>query len=149
MCVLFGSDKNAYKLVKSPVTFWTTAAQKFRDHDLQSKAHKTASLRADYFLKVMRAQMVPIDQQLQSALSTQIAENKLKLHRIVITIIFCGRQNIPLQGHREMIQHEIQAILKHYSNSELTVEIKFTTLFRKYKQRAKYTSKDIQNDCIS
>ena len=107
ICVLFGSDsgdKNASKLdklVKSPVTFWTTAAQKFSEHELRSEVHKTAALKADNFLKVMHSQMEPIDQQLQSALATQIAENKLKLYSIIKTIIFCGRQNISLRGHRE------------------------------------------------
>ena len=49
----------------------------------------------------MQSQMEPIDQQLQSAVATQSAENKLKLYSIVKTIIFCGRQNISLRGHRE------------------------------------------------
>jgi hypothetical protein len=107
LCVLFGSDsgdKNASKLdklVKSPVTFWTTAAQKFSEHKLRSEVHKTATLKADNFLKIMHSQMEPINQQLQSALATQIAENKRKLHSIIKTIIFCGRQNISLRGHRE------------------------------------------------
>ena len=45
--------------------------------------------------------MKPIDHQLQSALATQIAENKRKLHSIIKTIIFCGRQNISLQGRED------------------------------------------------
>ena len=49
VCDLFGSDgdKNASKLdklVKSPVTFWTTAAQTVNEHELKSKVHKTAIL---------------------------------------------------------------------------------------------------------
>ena len=51
--VLFGSDrgdKNALKLdklVKSPISFWTTAAQKFSEHESKSEVHKTATLKAD------------------------------------------------------------------------------------------------------
>ena len=107
VCVLFGSDrgdKNASKidqLVKSPVTFWTTDAQKFNEHELKSEVHKTAILKADSFLKIMQSQMEPIDHQLQSALATQITENKRKFHSIIKTIIFCSRQNISLRGHRE------------------------------------------------
>ena len=95
------ADKKASKLdklVRSAVTFWTAAAQKFNKHELKSQVHKTAALKADNFLKVMQSQVEPIDQQLQSALATQNAENRHKLHSI---IIFCGRQNIPLRGHRE------------------------------------------------
>ena len=106
VCVLFGSDrgdKNASKLeklVKSPVKFWTTANQKFNEHELTSEVHKTATLRVDNFQKIMQSQMEPIDHQLQSALATQIADNKLKLKSIIKTI-FCGRQNISLRGHCE------------------------------------------------
>ena len=57
VCVLFGSDggdKDASKLdklVKPPVTFWTTAAQKFNEHEheLKSEVHKAAILKADSF----------------------------------------------------------------------------------------------------
>ena len=151
----FGSDsgdKNASKLdklVKSPATFWTTAAQKFSKHELRSEVHKTAELKADNFLKIMRSQMEPIDQQLQSALATQIAENKLKLHSIIKTIIFCGRQNISLRGHREgdlsknpgnfkvLLTFRIESgdqVLKHHFETASKV--------------AKYTSKNIQNEII-
>ena len=52
--VLFGqessSDKNAskfIKLVKTPLTFWTTASSKFNEHETKSQVHKTASLKAN------------------------------------------------------------------------------------------------------
>ena len=68
--------------MKSPITFWTTDAQKFCEYELKSEVHKTATLKADNFLKVMQSQMEPVDQQLQSALATEI-----KLHSISKTII--------------------------------------------------------------
>ena len=82
VCVLFGSEtgeKNSTKLdklVKSPVTFWTTASQKFKDHETKSQVHKTAVLKAETFMKVMHCKIKPIDQQLQSVLATQVAENR-------------------------------------------------------------------------
>ena len=154
ICVLFGSDsgdKNASKLdklVKSPVTFWTTAAKKFSEHELRSEVHKTAALKADNFWKVIHSQMEPVDQQLQSALATRIAENKLKFHSI-IKIIFCSRQNISLRGHREgdlsknpgnfkaLLKFRIESgdqVLKHHFDTASMV--------------AKYTSKNIQNEII-
>ena len=57
VCVLFGdtNERNGTKidrLVKSPISFWTTAKQKFKQHELHSQVHKTALLKADTFLKV-------------------------------------------------------------------------------------------------
>ena len=151
VCVLFGSDrcdKNASKLsklMKSPISFWTTAAQKFSEHELKSEVHKTATLKADNFLKIMESQMEPIDQQLQSALATQIAENKLKLHSIVKTIIFYGRKNISLRGHREGNQSKnpgnFKALLNfRIENGDQALKNHFETTSKV----AKYSSKDIQ-----
>ena len=36
-----------------------------------------------------------------SAHSRQIEENRLKLTSIVKCVVFCGKQNIPLRGHRD------------------------------------------------
>ena len=105
VCALFGKEtvyKNSAeldRLVKSPITFWTTASQKFKDHAIKSQVHKTASLMLEEFLKVMQSKLKPIDQQLKSSLAIQIAENKQKLFCIVKTAVFCGRHNIPLRGH--------------------------------------------------
>ena len=67
--------------------------------------------------------MEPIDHQLQSALATQIAENKRKLHSIIKTIIFCGKQNISLWGHCEDDQSRNPGIFKALT-LELKVEIR-------------------------
>lgn len=146
-------DRNASKLeklVKSPVTFWTTAAQKFSEHELKSEVHKTAMLKADNFLKIMQSQVEPVDQQLQSALAAQIAENKLKLHSIIKTIIFCGRQNISLRGHRENDPSKnpgnFKALLDFRIESGDTV---LKNHFETASKVARYTSKDIQNEIIS
>lgn len=155
VCALFGSnscDKNASKLdklVKSPVTFWTTAAQKFKKHELKSQVHKTATLKAENFLKVMQSQMEPIDQQLHSALASQIAENRLKLQSIVKTIVFCGRQNIALRGHHEddlsRNPGNFKALLKFRIDSgDQVLQNHFASA-----TVAKYTSKNIQNEIIS
>ena len=38
---------------------------------------------------------------LSEATAQQIATNRQKLHSIVETVVLCGRQNIPLRGHRD------------------------------------------------
>ena len=39
--------------------------------------------------------------QLREGLRDTIQKNRQKLHSIVETIVLCGRQNIPLRGHRD------------------------------------------------
>lgn len=88
VCVLFGdtNERNGTKidrLVKSPISFWTTAKQKFKQHELHSQVQKTALLKADTFLKVMQQRVVSIDQQLNAVVASQVAKNREKLHPIV------------------------------------------------------------------
>ena len=100
VCSLFCDSSKADKLVKSPLTFWTTATQKFKKHE-KSEVHKNASLLADNFLKVMKSKQKPISEQLNEAVASQVRKNRMKLKPIIEIILFCGRQNIPLRGHRE------------------------------------------------
>ena len=106
VCVLFGiesGDKNASKLdklVKTPLTFWTTAKSRLKDHEAKSQLHKSALIRADNFQKVAKQQTTSIEHHLSSALSAQIAENRKKLSSIIKTILFCGRHNLPLTLYR-------------------------------------------------
>ena len=102
-CVLFGqessSDKSAsklIKLVKTPLTFWTTASSKFKEHETKFQVHKTSSLKANNFLQVMQNNAVSVGQQLNTALARQVDGNRRILHSIVQTVLFCGRQNISL-----------------------------------------------------
>ena len=45
----------------------------------------------------MQGQATPIDQQFNSALAAQVAENRVKLYQRIC----CGRRNFALRGHRE------------------------------------------------
>lgn len=107
VCSIFGgvsSDKNSSKierLVKVPITFWTSASSKLKDHQMKSGVHKSATLKAEEFYKVIKLKQKSIGEQLNSALASQIQHNREKLYSIVKTILFCGRQNIAIRGHRE------------------------------------------------
>lgn len=52
-------------------------------------------------MKVMSGQQKSISVMLNTAGQNLIANNRKKLRSIVETIILCGRQNIPLRGHRD------------------------------------------------
>lgn len=49
----------------------------------------------------MEEKQVPIDVQLNQTVSQQVERNREKLKPIVEAVILCGRQNIPLRGHRD------------------------------------------------
>ena len=107
VCCFFGgasSEKNSSKierLVKVPITFWTSASTKLKDHHMKSSVHKSATLKSEEFCKVMKSKQKSISEQLNSALASQVQRNREKLYSIVKTILFCGRQNIAIRGHRE------------------------------------------------
>ena len=46
------------------------------------------------FSNVMANKAVSIDQQVNTLVAKTIAENRLKLHSIAVTVIFCGHQAI-------------------------------------------------------
>ena len=102
VCDLFSSSSKISRLVKLPLTFWTTATEKFKKH-AASELHKCASVKAENFVGIMKSKQKSISEQLNSAMatSTRIQCNRLKLHPIIKTIILCGKQNICLRGHRE------------------------------------------------
>jgi len=57
-------------------------------------------IRATRFLASM-AKNTTISTALDSGRSQQIVENRQRLRLIVLTVILCGTQNIPLRGHRD------------------------------------------------
>lgn len=105
VCVLFGGvsnhfRKNSYKidrLVSSPYNWWTSAAKRFRDHEA-SEFHKDAAVRCENFRRVMESDQSGVRAQLEDAVQENIERNRKKLASIVKTVIFCGKQNIPLRG---------------------------------------------------
>ena len=68
-CVLFAREcgRNAGrldKLVKTPITFWTTAMRSFARHSNgRCQVHNLAVIATNNFVRTMRQQIVPIDQQ--------------------------------------------------------------------------------------
>lgn len=155
ICVLFGTisiDKGASKLdhlVKSPLKFWTTASSRLRDHATKSIVHKNATLVANNFCAVMKSKQQSIGEQLNKAVTSQIAENRKRLYPIVKTILFCGHQNIALRGHREsgssLNWGNFKALLLFRIDSGDVILKEHLSLSPK---NATYTSNTIQNNFI-
>ena len=55
------------------------------------------------FRKITLHQQPDIRSRLSQAMADQIALNQQKLASILKTIVFCGRQDIALRGHRDNI----------------------------------------------
>ena len=133
------------KLVKTPVTFWTTAMSRFARHSNgRCEVHNLA--------RTMRQQTVPIDQQLNNLLRQQIARTREIMGSLFKTVIFCGRNNIALRGRRdddpsnENLQGNFQALLVlRIDSGDQTLQGHLNTAPR----NARYISKTIQNEMIT
>ena len=95
------------KLLKIPFSNWKKATDKFNEHQ-QCEYHKTAILLSQNRKSVMEKKIEPINIALNSSLSQQIIENRLKLAPIIETIIFCGRQGLALRGHRDFGNFQLE-----------------------------------------
>ena len=98
-CVLFAKHSSDFgQLVSRPLTVFTTAANRLREHDKKAY-HRNALMDADTFLRVYNQKQATVEQQIMSAHQQQIQKNRKILVSLVETIAFCGRQNIALRGH--------------------------------------------------
>jgi len=153
ICVLFGTEENSSKLdrlVKSPLVFWTTACEKLNEHALKSPAHKTATIKCENFIRIMKAEQTSIDLQINTITAINIERNKKMLASIIETILFCGHQNISLRGHRESFNSNNPGNFK--SLLQFRVESGDEILkehFSTAPGNAQYTSHKIQDDIVS
>ena len=106
-CVLFGVQcgRNTNKLdksYKSPLTLWTSAISRFTKHASgKCEMHNLAVIAMGNFLRNMRREAVPIDQQINNLLQRQISKIREILKSLFKTVIFCGKNNIALRGRRD------------------------------------------------
>ena len=156
-CVLFGmkSGHNTGKLDKlyrSPLRNWVSAAQKLAEHNSKSQFHKQAIEFAEGFKAVQTKKLIPVKQQINSALPKRVAENKRKIESIIKTIILCGRQNIASRGDRDDSTADPTSNRGNFhALLEFRVESGDTVLeehIRSVRKNATYTSKTIQNEII-
>ena len=103
-CALFaasvwhGSDPGV--LVNRPITNFKKALEVFRNH-ADMDHHKDAVVRAEGFLITMVYKQPDIRHTLNKVMDERIKKNRLKLTSIFETVLFCGRNNIALRGHRD------------------------------------------------
>jgi hypothetical protein len=100
VCMLFSSNSNTGVLVNSVMKKFHKAKEVLRGHE-KTKYHNDALLKVENFLKTMRCPAKSISSMIDSAKIAQIEYNRKVLRSIISCIIFCGKQNIALRGHRE------------------------------------------------
>lgn len=157
-CVLFARQcgRNSAKLdkfVKSPLTFWTTAFNRLSNHaNGKCSTHNLSVIAMNNFVRVMKQEVVPVDQQLNTILQQQIAKNRTIMASLFKTVLFCGRNNIAFRGSRdedpsnESLKGNFQALLYFRVESGDTV---LQEHFETASRNATYVSKTIQNEMIT
>lgn len=106
-CVLFGHlAPQKLSKVKNLVTKAVIASKDSRSalkrHASSGDTlHSFSKQHFNTFLNRMNRNVVPITAMVDSLRSKRIKENRQVLFPIVDTIIFCGRQGLPLRGHRD------------------------------------------------
>lgn len=106
-CIFFASDTSGFtnrqplgQLVKKKFSNWKKAVECFKYHE-NTEYHKFSIIKAQNLALVRQKKMDPVSLQIDSAAKEKIEENRRRISPIVDTIIMCGRQNIPLRGHRD------------------------------------------------
>ena len=147
-----GSDPGI--LVRRPLASFAKALEVLSNHTTK-EYHKAAVVRADEFMQVMRNEQPDIHSRMSQDLADRIASNRQKLVSIVKTIVFCGRQNVALRGHRDNISDMEKNALENPGNFWALLKFRVDagdTVLQDHlatgSRNATYTSPPIQNQLI-
>jgi len=159
-CVLFSRDvggrskENLGYLCTKPLNKYNKALEVFKKNS-NNDYHKFSILKADDFKNVVESAEKSVAVKFNLNVQKQIEENRKKLIPIVNTIFFCGRQNIPLRGHRDdgdFIQNSVnnegnfRELLKFRMDSGDDI---LKNHLQNCPKNASFISKTIQNDLIN
>nr|CAI5828558.1 unnamed protein product [Callosobruchus analis] len=115
ICVLFASkevgmtsSQSTGQLITAGFSTWKKALERFDIHEA-CQFQKYATLRCDNFLKTMSGHQEFMDKSLDKAKTKQDEENRRKIKPNINTIILCGRQGIPLRGHKDYGPFDVDA----------------------------------------
>ncbi|KAK9710818.1 hypothetical protein QE152_g25803 [Popillia japonica] len=108
VCILFlcksGVGKGSHEQPKTlvSVTFknWKSALECFEKHS-KKIYHKEACIIAENFMRVTEGQQKDVHLLLQKRSNEEVQRNRKVLTTIIETIVFCGRQELALRGHRD------------------------------------------------
>ena len=103
-CVLFAPEavrnQKLGRLVSGPLNRYKDAIEYFTQHEV-ADYHKESMMRADQFLLRWRTPSGDIVNAIDSSRAKQVQENRRRMLPVIKTVMFCGRQELPLRGHRD------------------------------------------------
>ena len=157
-CVLFGQDE-ATRARQALRTFVSEPLNKFKKgldylNDHGSKTyHKENTARLNGFLETRRNPGAAVGNQLDIQRREEIQKNRTYLRPIIKSVIFCGKQNLPLRGHRDdgqVLETDddgvFRALLRFRIDSGDAV---LAEGLEQASRNATYTSKTTQNEIIA
>eukprot|EP00112_Aurelia_sp_Birch-Aquarium-sp1_P013364 Seg2834.3 transcript_id=Seg2834.3/GoldUCD/mRNA.D3Y31 product="52 kDa repressor of the inhibitor of the protein kinase" protein_id=Seg2834.3/GoldUCD/D3Y31 len=159
-CVLFGrqcghNSSKLVKLFKSPLTYWTSALTKLKDHLEKSQLHHAAMLQMDQFKTTVQSKEKQVDVMMDTVRKTRINNNREKMKSIFKTVIFCGKQNIAFRGHRDDASARKSKEIYNTGNFQQLLDFRVESgdrilaeHFKTAPKNATYRSKTIQNEMI-
>ena len=159
-CVLSGGESthNASKLLhlfQAPLNTWSSALQRLREHEDKSTVHRTATMRVLQCKSFMQNKTTSVDLLMNTCKREQMADHRQYLRPIVDRIIVCGKQNIPLRGHRDDSRYyeddsanpgKCQEILKYGATYSENIQLQN---MHGLPRNATYHYKIVQNDIIT
>ena len=146
-------DNILTKLFKEPLTYWTSASGRLKDHEASSKVHKDTASLMELFKQRMKRDIVPIDELDNSVRKQRIENGRMKLKSVLKTIILCWQQNFALRVHRDDSRYldtllnpgKFQVLLNFRIDSGDSV---LKAHFETCPKNATYRSKTVQNELI-
>lgn len=139
------------RLINYPLTNFTKAKSTLQTHSTQA-THKAAMEDTVAFTSRIEKGRLSVSQLLQSEASTCVKHNREKILSILKTVVFCGKQNIALRGHREedggtgQNPGNFLALLQFRIDSG---DVVLANHFEESPRNAQYRSPGIQNELIS
>ena len=91
---------NTGGLVQKPIADWSNCTKILTSH-IHSQVHFTAAQQATSFISVCQKKQDSIAESLSKSYKEKVERNKQALLSIIKTVIFCGRQNLPMRGRTD------------------------------------------------
>jgi hypothetical protein len=114
-------------------------------------------LSSDYFIDVMKHPEKSITCKIETGRVEQIRKNRQNISPIIETVILCGKQNIPLRGHRDsgklIVEQENDNLMQNQGNFREILRYRAQgyngkSLPRSVPRATSLTAKDLPNSAI-
>lgn len=99
-CMMFATGGDKGKFVRTPFRNWNKAVDEIKEHSSLAY-HQDAMAKSEKFVYNMRNPEATIKCKLNEEVAKQISTNRQILASVFKCVIFCGKQNLALRGHRD------------------------------------------------